>query len=100
MFLPMLLTEGVHQHTALPDRQMYIGDHHVHVTSRGSGNQWPQHLCLAPVQVITCSYHLLNMYRVSGTKLCVLYTFSCNVCDSVGHFIPTLHGKTETTRNN
>ncbi|PNJ65205.1 GPATCH2L isoform 8, partial [Pongo abelii] len=55
MFLPMLLTEGVHQHTALPDRQMYIGDHHVHVTSRGSGNQWPQHLCLAPVQVITCS---------------------------------------------
>ncbi|XP_077797662.1 G patch domain-containing protein 2-like isoform X11 [Macaca mulatta] len=49
-FLPMLLTEDVHQHTALPDRQMYIGDHHVHVTSRGSGNQWPQHLCLAPVQ--------------------------------------------------
>ncbi|XP_015309506.2 G patch domain-containing protein 2-like isoform X3 [Macaca fascicularis] len=49
-FLPMLLTEDVHQHTALPDRQMYIGDHHVHVTSRGSGNQWPQHVCLAPVQ--------------------------------------------------
>ncbi|XP_047394248.1 G patch domain-containing protein 2-like isoform X3 [Sciurus carolinensis] len=50
MFLLMRLIEDVHQHTALPGSQMYIGDHHVHVTSRGNGNPWLQHLCLAPVQ--------------------------------------------------
>uniref|UniRef100_A0A8C5XGT7 G-patch domain containing 2 like n=1 Tax=Microcebus murinus TaxID=30608 RepID=A0A8C5XGT7_MICMU len=81
MFLPMRLTEDAHQHTALPDRQMYTGDHHVHVTSRGNGNLWPQHLCLAPVT-----------YSVLGTKLYVLYTFSSNLHDKICHFIPILHG--------
>ncbi|XP_072819565.1 G patch domain-containing protein 2-like isoform X1 [Vicugna pacos] len=49
-FLLMLLTEGVHQHTALPDRQAFTWDPRVHVTSRGNGNLWPQHLCPAQVQ--------------------------------------------------
>ncbi|XP_006157124.1 G patch domain-containing protein 2-like isoform X4 [Tupaia chinensis] len=50
MFLPMPLTEGVHQHTAQPDRPTFTGDRHVHVTSRGNGNLWPQRLCPVPVQ--------------------------------------------------
>lgn len=45
----MLLTEGVHRLTALPDRQIYTWGLHVHVTSRGNGSLWPQHLC--PVQM-------------------------------------------------
>jgi hypothetical protein len=39
-------------------RQVYTGDHHVHVTLRGNGNLWPQHLFLALVQVIAYSCHL------------------------------------------
>ncbi|XP_035300864.1 G patch domain-containing protein 2-like isoform X1 [Cricetulus griseus] len=50
MFLLMLLIEGVPLHTALPGRQRYTGDHRVHVTLRGNGNLWPQHLYLALVQ--------------------------------------------------
>lgn len=46
----MLLTEGVHQLTALPDRQIYTWGPHVHVTSRGNGSLWPQHLCLVQMQ--------------------------------------------------
>lgn len=38
-------------------RQRYTGDHHVHVTLRGSGNLWPQHLYLALVQVYTVIIH-------------------------------------------
>jgi hypothetical protein len=37
---------------------VYTGDHHVHVTLRGNGNLWPQHLFLALVQVIAYSCHL------------------------------------------
>lgn len=76
------------------DRQTYIWDPHVHVTSRGNGSQWPQHLCLAQIQVIICSY-LLNTYCVSGTELYVLYTFSCNL-HKIGHFIFILHRNTES----
>uniref|UniRef100_A0A671DRK5 G-patch domain containing 2 like n=1 Tax=Rhinolophus ferrumequinum TaxID=59479 RepID=A0A671DRK5_RHIFE len=97
MFLRMLLTDDAHLRTALPDRQTYTWDPHVHVTSRGNGNLWPQHLCLAQMQVIVCSYHLLSPYCVSGAKL-VLYT-SCNLC-KIGHFISILHGQTENVRNN
>uniref|UniRef100_A0A5F5PXV0 Uncharacterized protein n=1 Tax=Equus caballus TaxID=9796 RepID=A0A5F5PXV0_HORSE len=99
MFSLMLLTEDVHQHTALPDRQAYTWDPHVHVTSRGNGNLWPQHLCLAQTQVIRCGYHLLSTSCVPGTTLRVLYTLSSNLCGKIGR-IPILCGKTENMRNN
>ncbi|XP_028627713.1 G patch domain-containing protein 2-like isoform X2 [Grammomys surdaster] len=49
-FLLMLLIRGAHLHTALPGRQVYTGDHHVHVTLKGNGNLWSQHLFLALAQ--------------------------------------------------
>lgn len=52
----MLLTEDVHQHTALPDRQTYTWDPHVHVTSRGSGNLWPRHPSLPQMQFTWMSW--------------------------------------------
>lgn len=51
MFLLMLLTEDVHQRTALPDRPVCTGHHHAPATSRGSGSPRPRHLCPAPLQV-------------------------------------------------
>uniref|UniRef100_A0A4W2EQQ8 Uncharacterized protein n=1 Tax=Bos indicus x Bos taurus TaxID=30522 RepID=A0A4W2EQQ8_BOBOX len=100
MFLLTLLTEGVHQRTALPDRQTYTWGPHVHVTSRGNGNLWPQCRCPAQMPVIRYSYPSLTTCCVSGTKLYVLYTFSCHLYEKVGHFIPIFYGKTENVKSN
>ncbi|XP_045434385.1 G patch domain-containing protein 2-like isoform X3 [Pipistrellus kuhlii] len=59
MFSLTLLTDGVHLHTALPDRQAYTWDPHAHVTSRGNGSLWPQHLCLTQMQQ---SHQFLRMW--------------------------------------
>ena len=37
---------------------------------------------------------------MSGSKLYVLYTFSSQLYEKVGHFIPILYGKTENVKSN
>ncbi|XP_057344271.1 G patch domain-containing protein 2-like isoform X7 [Manis pentadactyla] len=65
MLLLKLLIEDVHQHTALPDRQTYTWDPHVHVTSRGNGNLWQQRLFLAQVQCPTEVKDIARAHTIS-----------------------------------
>lgn len=57
-------------------RQVYTGDPHAHVTLKGNGNLWPQHLFLALVQVIIIyGCHLQSTHCVPNAELCVYVPF-------------------------